>query len=236
MTRGPAALERLREAVARGEETLSFSEIYRDPEVKQALRQAQQEKCCFCEARIGGEGDIEHFRPKAAVRQSETEPLEKPGYWWLAYTWSNLLLCCTHCNQREKKNLFPLTDSTRRVKTPDAPLTDEEPLFIDPASIDPSEHLTFDRDEPRGLTEKGQRTIVALGLDDPERGMYLRRQERWQRIQECQEKLQRRGELESTPAGRAVVLLLERWLHDWQQPSAEFSAMACCALRSSALS
>jgi uncharacterized protein (TIGR02646 family) len=228
---GQAARERLREALERGNETLSFSEIYRDSAVKQALRQAQREKCCFCEALIGNEGDVEHFRPKAAVRQSVTAPLEKPGYWWLAYSWDNLLLCCTHCNQREKKNLFPLANPDRRAQTPEALLTDEEPLFLDPASVDPREHMTFDRYEPRGLTEKGRITIEALGLGNPERGMYLRRQERWQRIQECQDKLKRREELEGTPAGRAIILLLERWLHDWQQSNAEFSAMAVCALR-----
>lgn len=229
LSRGPAARERLREAVERGDENLSFSEIYRDSAVKQALRQAQREKCCFCEALIGNEGDVEHFRPKAAVRQSATAPLEKPGYWWLAYSWDNLLLCCTHCNQREKKSLFPLANPHRRAQAPDDSLTDEEPLFLDPSHVDPREHITFDRYEPRGLTEKGRITIEALGLDNPERGMYLRRQERWQHIQECQEKLKWREELESTPAGHAIALLLEKWLHAWQQPTAEFSAMACCA-------
>ena len=40
--------------------------LYGHPAVKQALVDAQHGKCCFCERKIGGEGDVEHFRPKAS--------------------------------------------------------------------------------------------------------------------------------------------------------------------------
>src|SRR5258708_22637098 len=99
-----------------GTRTFPFdSEIYGHPEIKQALVAAQHGKCCFCERRVGADGDVEHFRPKAACRQDETCVLTRPGYYWLAYAWENLMLSCSACNQRHKKNLFPLADPAGRA-------------------------------------------------------------------------------------------------------------------------
>jgi len=93
--------------------------IYGSPEVKEALREAQHDKCCFCESKIThvSPGDIEHFRPKAAVRQSPQTPLHRPGYYWLAYEWSNLYLACEQCNRRHKQNLFPLLHDSERARS-----------------------------------------------------------------------------------------------------------------------
>ncbi|MDQ2687964.1 MAG: hypothetical protein M3Y28_08875, partial [Armatimonadota bacterium] len=70
------------------------SRLYADPTVKQALMDAQHGKCCYCERVIGEDGDVEHFRPKAAVCQGAGLPQETPGYYWLAYDWDNFLLAC----------------------------------------------------------------------------------------------------------------------------------------------
>src|SRR4051812_33987010 len=76
-----------------GAEKFPFdAEIYGAEEVKTALRIAQHDKCCFCESKVPhiSPGDIEHFRPKAAVRQRPDGPLLRPGYYWLTYEWTNL--------------------------------------------------------------------------------------------------------------------------------------------------
>ena len=92
-----------------GAKTFTFDDaLYGHASVKQALIAAQHGKCCFCERKIGAEGDVEHFRPKASFCQGERSPLERPGYYWLAYEWDNLLLACPICNQRFKRNYFPL--------------------------------------------------------------------------------------------------------------------------------
>ena len=44
-------------------------------------------------------------------------------------------------------------------------MTNEQPLIIDPGRDDPQAHLTFDREVPRGLDEKGRITILRIGLD-----------------------------------------------------------------------
>ena len=91
--------------------------IYAHEAVKQVLVAAQHGKCCFCEKMVGCHGEIEHFRPKAAVQQKRGKPLMRPGYYWLAYEWTNLYLACGTCNSREKLNLFPLANPDARVRS-----------------------------------------------------------------------------------------------------------------------
>ena len=90
-----------------GKSTFSFSSrIYGHKTVKETLKNLQYHKCCFCEAKIThiSHGDVEHFRPKGGFQTSLNERLTKPGYYWLAYDFSNLFLACQICNQSYKKN------------------------------------------------------------------------------------------------------------------------------------
>ena len=61
--------------------------IYGHQTVKAALRDAQHGKCCYCEGRFEAHApaDVEHYRPKRAVRQDENSETLRPGYYWLAY-------------------------------------------------------------------------------------------------------------------------------------------------------
>ncbi|HBL29845.1 MAG TPA: hypothetical protein DD490_23660, partial [Acidobacteria bacterium] len=152
-----------------GMATFTFhADVYGHGSVKTALIVAQHGKCCFCESKIThiSYGDVEHFRPKAGFRQSPGDPLGRPGYYWLAYDWSNLYLCCELCNQRFKKSAFPLADESRRCRNHRADLTLEEPLFLDPGAVDPEAHLEFLAEQPRerNASEPGRVTIEALGL------------------------------------------------------------------------
>ena len=116
---GPATLRAVRldaDAYESGHKTSLprfDSGIYGQKSVKDALQKAQHDKCAFCESKIThiAYGDVEHFRPKAGYRQEPKDPLVRPGYYWLAYEWSNLLFCCQLCNQRFKGNHFPLADA-----------------------------------------------------------------------------------------------------------------------------
>jgi hypothetical protein len=113
------------------------------------------------------DGDVEHYRPKAGFSQGKRGRIEGPGYYWLAYEWSNLLLCCAICNQRFKRSLFPLADPTKRARSHRHDVRLEEPLFIDPATQDPEEHISFRQEIPFpvGGSRAGKATIEALGLD-----------------------------------------------------------------------
>lgn len=143
------------------------STIYGHESVKKALVILQNKKCCFCESRIThiGYGDVEHFRPKAGFSQDEADQYHKPGYFWLAYDWSNLFLSCQLCNQRHKRSFFPLKDPVKRCKINRSYSIDkEEPLFINPSKINPIDHITFHKEVPFGKTLEGITTIKYLGL------------------------------------------------------------------------
>lgn len=144
------------------------SNIYGHKEVKESLIEIQNYKCCFCESKIGhvSYGDVEHFRPKAGWVQNN-EKINKPGYYWLAYDWDNLLLSCEICNQRYKKNFFPLLPESTRALSHIADMALEQPVFIIPVGEDVEELITFNEEIPKAVddNERGNETIKKLGLD-----------------------------------------------------------------------
>jgi uncharacterized protein (TIGR02646 family) len=155
--------------------TLRFefaTDIYRHESVKTALRRAQHDKCAFCESKFAhvGYGDVEHFRPKAGYCQREGSRLRRPGYYWLAYEWSNLFFSCQLCNQRFKRNLFPLRNPRKRARSHHEAVEQEEPLLIDPGRIDPAAFLGFRQEvaEALGGNRMGRATVKVLGLNRPE--------------------------------------------------------------------
>lgn len=172
-TQGPGAVAKLKSEYGRRTTPLPFDKsLYAHNDVKNALRLAQYDKCAFCESKIThiGYGDVEHFRPKAAVRQNELDDLESPGYYWLAYEWTNLFLSCQLCNQRFKRNCFPLRHPNFRARSPRHKLQKESPLLIDPSADYPEKHLTFVGESAVAMngSEKGKVTIEVLGLDRAE--------------------------------------------------------------------
>jgi len=74
------------------------TDLYRDPNVKAALEKLFNYKCAYCETPgfAGFSWSVEHFRPKGSVAEDRSHP----GYYWLAYTWTNLYPSCVFCNQR----------------------------------------------------------------------------------------------------------------------------------------
>lgn len=145
------------------------STIYGAKSVKKALKKAQYDKCCFCESKVThiAYGDVEHFRPKAGYRQNHDDPLGRPGYYWLAYEWKNLFYSCEICNQKYKKNVFPLRDPAQRALCHHDDIAQEEPLFIHPAIEDPEDYISFREEYPFPIDNNlaGRLAITELGLD-----------------------------------------------------------------------
>lgn len=151
-----------------GVKKFGFTDAYRSAAVKTALRKAQHNKCCFSEAKfVGDDSHVEHFRPKGKVQIYQKGSSTYPGYYWLAYDWSNLLLCKSTINSSAKRNFFPLEDETQRNKKHNDAFT-EMPLLIDPSVDDPKDHIEFKGDEPVGKTKRGQLTITLLRLRSSE--------------------------------------------------------------------
>jgi uncharacterized protein (TIGR02646 family) len=132
--------------------------------VKHDLATMQHNKCCYCEKREeqAKYRDVEHYRPKSR-------------YWWLAWTWENLLFACIDCNREQKRDQFPLEPGCAPLVAEQLPPGSEHPLVIDPSEpgVDPTTEIEFQRDRvqgkerwvPRGLTERGRETIKVCGLD-----------------------------------------------------------------------
>lgn len=192
--------------------------LYGDPEVRDALRRAQNGKCAFCEAKITHVmyGDVEHYRPKGGFMRGAE--LQRPGYYWLAYAWDNLVLACQLCNQRHKRNAFPLAGGSRRSRSHRGDVTKEAPRFVHPAQEDPSavigfrEHVAY----AVGGDRRGKETIRGLGLNRKEiRGHR-------ERFHETLRALRLAAAVSPSPAREAAQRLLDKAVRD----DAEYAAMA----------
>jgi uncharacterized protein (TIGR02646 family) len=127
-----------------------------------ALEACHNGKCCYCEPPLDANSEVEHWRPKSK-------------YYWLAYTWDNLLYCCGFCNKK-KLQQFPLADPDKRAMHHGMRIEDETPEILKPdGDIDPRDHIKFHGDRPEGLTPLGCKTIEVLGLDSPKRTLRARR-------------------------------------------------------------
>lgn len=148
-----------------GEPTFNFTQgCYGSSIVKELLKQRQYEKCCYSEAKFNGDyGDVEHFRPKGRLDDYNTKEKCFPGYYWLAYEWTNLFLCKERINISYKKNFFPLLNEAQRNRNHHN-TNIELPYLIDPSAEDPRDHIRFHEDEPMHLSERGRVTIELLGL------------------------------------------------------------------------
>jgi uncharacterized protein (TIGR02646 family) len=192
-------LERLAQA---GQTQLTInSSLYGAKGVKQTLMEMQHDKCCFCESKIThiAYGDVEHFRPKKAVLEDDGHR-RQPGYYWLAYTWENLLLSCEICNRRHKRDRFPIEG--KRARRPEDALDQERPLFIDPAGPDDPETLITFTERGRAVAvdsnRHGETTIKALNLNrDPleeKRRKHLQFLRGWLTVKQLAERLQDKSE------------------------------------------
>lgn len=174
-----ARTERLPRAfAAHASGTLTRAHLLGYEVVKPQLWRAQHHKCAYCESPVHcSYEDVEHFRPKHRVRR-ETGEEEQDGYWWLTWTWSNLLFGCPLCNRSYKRTLFPLLPESVPLEVGEAAPGGERPLFVDPADPqhpDPIDLIRYvpvkGRWQPTGRdgNERGRAIVRLLGLDAPER-------------------------------------------------------------------
>lgn len=143
--------------------------------VRQDLKTIYNDKCGYCEKGIADEREpIEHYRPKKG----------KTPYFWLAYSWDNLLLSCDKCNSH-KGSRFPIKNEHNRIKSDNLSFDQihsqiqhynkiEAPLIINPeqeTNESLNQILTFDfhsaEIQAKNNNNKMQRTIDFCGLNRP---------------------------------------------------------------------
>lgn len=157
------------------------SSCYRDTTID-VLSVMYHGKCAYCERHRGQELQVDHYRPKKR-RDAQTEPqYNQPGYYWLAYEWSNLIALCSKCN-RCKSNKFPLegfSEANRIASHLNAQGDEdpnhysmvwlnaqEKPLLLNPEIKDDfARHFLFGNNgSVTGRTTIGDATIDICGLD-----------------------------------------------------------------------
>lgn len=125
--------------------------------VRDAFEQHSNGKCWYVECRSSGaDNDIDHYRPKSRVDDDKNHP----GYYWLAFEWTNLRLSCQRANRPRRNNEigetggksdhFPLLNPEKRAQTPQHDLSVEIPAIVDPTNAADVAMLTFG---PLGLVE-----------------------------------------------------------------------------------
>jgi uncharacterized protein (TIGR02646 family) len=114
----------------------------------EALRKASADKCWYCEMRQErSDMPIDHFRPKNRVYEAPTHP----GYWWLAFDWTNFRFSCTYCNSKRldvvkgtgggKQDHFPIIEPPARTGDKSDP--NDRPMLLDPLVDDDTKLLSF---------------------------------------------------------------------------------------------
>lgn len=142
----------------------NYNNRYKVKDVKNALDQLYHGKCAFCETKIE-QSHVEHYRPKSI-------------YYWLAYSWDNLILACATCNQH-KRQQFELEGVPQVFVNNPNNIRDinrlsanydllESPKMVNPEVTDPLGQITFTR---LGVIESQNPrfayTITACKLERP---------------------------------------------------------------------
>ncbi len=115
-----------------------YNKYYKPEDVKERLSEIYNRKCVFCESTIE-QFEVEHFRPKSL-------------YWWLAYSWDNLMLICPTCNKNKTndfdidgvKAVFKQSDLNKIHELCKEYNKTEEPKIINPEIEDVEKLLVFD--------------------------------------------------------------------------------------------
>ncbi|MFK7947295.1 MAG: HNH endonuclease [Saprospiraceae bacterium] len=91
-----------------------YEKYYQENDIRKALRKAYHNKCAFCEQTIklpkkncnksfDNDLTVEHFRPKSI-------------YYWLAYSYDNLLPACKGCNENKGKHFEILGTKINEIR------------------------------------------------------------------------------------------------------------------------
>tara|TARA_R110002124_G_scaffold120895_6_gene278987 strand:- start:48717 stop:49526 length:810 start_codon:yes stop_codon:yes gene_type:complete len=118
-----------------------YNNRYKLEDVRLPLIEIYNRKCAFCEQKVE-QYHVEHYRPKKI-------------YYWLAFSWDNLLMACPTCNQHKGENfellgdkhIFEDSEENRSSIHSLGSIYDEGelPKMINPEVTDPSDVINFEK-------------------------------------------------------------------------------------------
>lgn len=207
---------------ANAEASYDKFKAYKGDDVVAALTQRFSGKCAYCESVYAATApvDVEHYRPKGGVEVDGK--LKKPGYYWLAAEWDNLLPSCIDCNRkrtqefadaepalRGKANRFPVANAGPRTFAPGVE-RGERRLLLNPCLDEPEKHLEFIEEgviraaPTRGRpSPMGEQSILVYGLDrkgltDVRRDLLTAIEGVIARVRQTLDRMQRTGDAQRT--------------------------------------
>ncbi len=125
---------------------------YKVRSVQNKLNDIYHLKCAYCEQKLlDAPKHIEHYRPKKT-------------YYWLAYSWDNLLLSCGSCNSakgdrfaiRNAQRTYAKETFTQIHNLSSSYNSTEEPMIINPEEEDVLKLIIFDKE---GLLSSKDRRV-----------------------------------------------------------------------------
>lgn len=134
-----------------------YDSRYKTKDIKDKLNDIYLHKCAYCE-NYAEQTHVDHYRPKK-------------GYYWLAYSWDNLICSCSMCNQFKKeefaikgKRAIPphATDDLTNINTLSSQKYDqqEKPLLLNPERDDLRDMFVFDKDG--NIFGKNERAVYTI--------------------------------------------------------------------------
>lgn len=153
--------------------------LYNQGDVKIALKAIYKSKCAYCEKSLTDQyGEVEHYRPKKDSKAKYNSILNNDGYFWLAFSWGNLLWSCKQCNM-PKSTFFDIQENSRVTyfneslenlhdKVKEYYLS-EKPYLINPEFENPKQYLIFTKKaelKSRNIRMKYTIEICKLNRDD----------------------------------------------------------------------
>ncbi len=152
-----------------GKQSKTFNQRYKEEDTKNSLLEIYHKKCAYCEKPIGDSHfQVEHYRPKSI-------------YYWLAYSWDNLLLCCDRCNNFKRDHftvaaagpvaLEKNEETMARIHALCGQYNElEKPSMVHPEMEDVEEKLIFQPEtgHVESRDPRCQYTIDTCRLDRPE--------------------------------------------------------------------
>lgn len=142
-----------------------FNSRYKYQDIKDKLNEIYHHKCAYCESRLE-QLQVEHYRPKKGAN----------AYYWLVYSWDNLLLTCPACN-RAKGDKFEIKsqpvsyvdtpENIKNINTLSASYDAlESPLIVNPEITDPKDILEYTQEgEAFSKDERFKYTIETCQLN-----------------------------------------------------------------------
>ena len=179
-------------------------DLWKDPELKDWLRDLSKKKCWYSEARdCCSHWHVDHFRPKNEVKDLDGNAYE--GYWWLAFSWRNYRLSGAISNT-VKSSKFPMADGYW-CAGPRDDLEEESPYLLDPTDPADIGLITFTSngvpqpcDDLQSLNKTRVKESIKI-LKLKHKYLVEARKECWQ---ECERKVNKaRNQMNRVEEGRA---------------------------------